>query len=53
VSVTLFGSSRVAILSVILFFALGALVLTRVDVAAGEAAARAAGDAPGTRPATR
>jgi UMF1 family MFS transporter len=35
-SVTLFGSSRAAILSVILFFVLGALVLTRVDVVAGE-----------------
>jgi UMF1 family MFS transporter len=36
-SVTAFGSSRPAVLSVILFFALGAIVLTRVDVAAGEA----------------
>jgi MFS transporter, UMF1 family len=41
-SVTLFGSSRVAVLSVILFFVLGGLVLTRVDVAAGEAQARCA-----------
>ena len=40
-SVTLFASSRAAVLSVILFFVLGALVLTRVDVAAGEAQARA------------
>jgi UMF1 family MFS transporter len=41
-SVTLFDSSRAAVLSVILFFVAGALVLTRVDVAAGEAdAARA------------
>jgi UMF1 family MFS transporter len=40
-SVTMFGSSRAAILSVILFFVLGGLVLTRVDVAAGEAHARA------------
>ena len=40
-SVTLFGSSRLAVLSVIAFFVLGALVLTRVDVAAGEAHARA------------
>jgi UMF1 family MFS transporter len=40
-SVTLFDSSRVAVLSVLLFFVLGALVLTRVDVAAGEAQARA------------
>jgi UMF1 family MFS transporter len=42
-SVTLFGSSRAAVLSVILFFVLGAMVLTRVDVAAGEAQARASG----------
>jgi len=40
-SVTLFDSSRAAVLSVILFFVLGALVLTRVNVAAGEAQARA------------
>ena len=40
-SVTLFDSSRAAVLSVIVFFVLGALVLTRVDVAAGEAQARA------------
>jgi len=39
-SVTLTGSSRAAVLSVILFFVAGALVLTRVDVAAGEAQAR-------------
>ncbi len=39
-SVTLFNSSRAAVLSVLLFFVLGALVLTRVDVAAGEAQAR-------------
>jgi MFS transporter, UMF1 family len=38
-SVTMFGSSRAAVLSVILFFVLGAIVLTRVDVAAGEAEA--------------
>jgi UMF1 family MFS transporter len=36
-SVTLFGSSRLAVLSVIFFFVAGALVLTRVDVSAGEA----------------
>jgi MFS transporter, UMF1 family len=36
-AVTLFGSSRTAVLSVILFFIAGALMLTRVDVAAGEA----------------
>jgi len=41
-SVTIFGSSRAAVLSVILFFVAGALVLTRVDVAAGEAQARQA-----------
>ena len=35
-SVTIFGSSRAAILSVILFFIAGGLVLTRVDVAEGE-----------------
>jgi len=39
-SITLFGSSRAAVLSVIVFFILGALVLTRVDVQAGEAQAR-------------
>ena len=38
-SVTMFGSSRVAILSVIVFFVVGAAVLTRVDVARGEAQA--------------
>ena len=41
-SVTLFGSSRAAVLSIILFFILGALVLTRVNVAEGEAQAAAA-----------
>jgi UMF1 family MFS transporter len=41
-SVTLFGSSRVAVLSVIGFFVAGALVLTRVNVAEGEAQATAA-----------
>ena len=35
-SVTIFGSSRAAILSVILFFIAGGLVLMRVDVAEGE-----------------
>ena len=39
VSVSAFGSSRAAVLSVILFFVAGALVLTRVDVAKGEAQA--------------
>ena len=41
-SVTLFGSSRVAVLSVIGFFIAGGLVLTRVNVAEGEAQAAAA-----------
>ena len=36
-SVTLFGSSRMAVLSVILFFVAGGLILTRVNVAEGEA----------------
>lgn len=39
-SVTLFGSSRAAVLSVIVFFVAGALLLSRVDVARGEAQAR-------------
>ena len=39
-SVTMFGSSRAAVLSVILFFLLGAAVLTRVNVAEGEAQAQ-------------
>src|SRR5690348_9478697 len=38
-SVTMFGSSRAAVLSVILFFIAGAAVLTRVDVTEGEAQA--------------
>jgi MFS transporter, UMF1 family len=38
-SISLFQSSRAAVLSVLLFFVLGAIVLTRVDVAAGEAQA--------------
>jgi MFS transporter, UMF1 family len=41
-SVTLFGSSRVAVLSVIVFFIAGALVLSRVDIEQGEAEAAAA-----------
>jgi MFS transporter, UMF1 family len=44
-SVTLFGSSRVAVLSVIGFFIAGALVLTRVNVEDGEAQAAAASQA--------
>ena len=42
ISTTAFGSSRMAVLSVIIFFILGGLVLTRVDVARGEAEAAAA-----------
>jgi UMF1 family MFS transporter len=42
ISVTLFGNSRAAVLSIVLFFILGAIVLTRVNVAEGEAQARAA-----------
>ena len=41
-SVSLFGNSRAAVLSIILFFILGALVLTRVNVPEGEAQAAAA-----------
>jgi UMF1 family MFS transporter len=41
-SVSLFGSSRAALLSVIVFFVCGGLVLTRVNVAEGEARARTA-----------
>jgi MFS transporter, UMF1 family len=41
-SITLFGSSRAAVLSVIVFFVAGALVLTRVNVAEGEAQAAGA-----------
>jgi UMF1 family MFS transporter len=41
-SVTLFGNSRAAVLSIIVFFILGAIVLTRVDVADGERQAAAA-----------
>jgi UMF1 family MFS transporter len=44
-SITLFGSSRAAVLSVIGFFIVGALVLTRVDVRQGEAEAAAASPA--------
>jgi len=47
-AVTLFGSSRTAVISVVLFFLAGAIVLTRVDVAAGEA--QAAGLLRGSRP---
>jgi UMF1 family MFS transporter len=41
-SVSIFGSSRAAVLSVIFFFMCGGLVLTRVNVAEGEAHAREA-----------
>lgn len=47
VAVWFTGSSRAAILSVILFFAVGAWLLTRVDVAAGQRAAREADEAAG------
>jgi UMF1 family MFS transporter len=48
-SVTLFDSSRAAVLSIIVFFVLGALVLARVDVAAGEAQARYDRGGPATK----
>jgi MFS transporter, UMF1 family len=41
-SVTLFGNSRAAVISLIVFFILGALVLARVNVQEGEAQAIAA-----------
>jgi len=41
-SVSIFGSSRAAVLSVILFFVAGAAVLMRVNVEEGEVDARAA-----------
>jgi len=40
-SIALFHSSRAAVLSVLLFFVLGAIALTKVDVAAGQAHAAA------------
>ena len=40
VSVSIFGSSRAAVISVIFFFVCGGLVLTRVNVAEGEKRAR-------------
>ena len=48
VTIALTGSSRYAILSVILFFAVGAVLLSRVDVAEGQRVAREAERA--TRP---
>jgi UMF1 family MFS transporter len=44
-SIMLFQSSRAAVLSVIVFFVAGGLVLARVDVEAGEAAGAAANKA--------
>jgi UMF1 family MFS transporter len=44
VTIAMTGSSRNAILSVILFFAIGALILSRVRVSEGQEAARAADD---------
>jgi UMF1 family MFS transporter len=41
-SVTLFGSSRAAVLGIIIFFIAGATVLMRVNVAEGEAEAQRA-----------
>ena len=50
-SINLFGSSRAAIVSVILFFVAGGLVLTRVNVTEGEAqATRANAAQPAPRP---
>jgi UMF1 family MFS transporter len=47
VMVTASGSSRNAVLSVLLFFVLGGLLLARVDVAAGQrAVSEAVEDAP-------
>lgn len=48
-SVSFFGSSRAAVLSVIAFFVAGALVLMRVDISEGEAQARAATVHPASR----
>ncbi len=45
-AIRLTGSSRSGILSIVLFFVLGALVLSRIDVAAGQRAARAADALP-------
>jgi len=49
-AVWLTGSSRAAILSVIAFFAVGGWLLWRVDVEAGQRAARLADEAAGTAP---
>jgi MFS transporter, UMF1 family len=48
-AVTLTGSSRSAVISVILFFIAGAMVLSRVDVTAGEAQAATAPSDHGRR----
>ena len=50
VTIMLTGSSRNAILSVILFFILGAALLARVEVAEGQRAARAADEGLGVLP---
>jgi UMF1 family MFS transporter len=50
-TIAISGSSRNSILSVIVFFAVGALLLTRVDVTEGQRIARAADQ--GTIPAAR
>jgi MFS transporter, UMF1 family len=42
IAITLTGSSRASLLSIILFFVAGGLLLSRVDVEAGQRAARAA-----------
>jgi len=44
-AIALTGSSRGAILSVIAFFIIGAAILSRVDIAAGQAAVRRHHDA--------
>jgi len=49
VTVSLTGSSRNAILSVILFFVVGAAILARVDVEEGQRMARQVEDADGAR----
>jgi UMF1 family MFS transporter len=45
-AVTATGSGRIAILSIVVFFVVGWVLLARVDVASGQAAARAAETAP-------
>ena len=48
--VALSGSSRGAVLSVIVFFVAGAMLLSRVDVAKGQCVARGDNESPGVRP---